>query len=112
MKNLLGTIIALLFAATSFAQITILGTVVDKQNKKLNNATVILRNGLREKTTLTNNVGVFQFKNIVLNENYKLIVQYVGMKTHEENFSATENKTFDIVLETLDYFLESLEIKA
>jgi len=68
MKNLLGTIIALLFAATSFAQITILGTVVDKQNKKLNNATVILRNGLREKTTLTNNVGVFQFNNVTQNK--------------------------------------------
>ena len=43
---------------------------------------------------------------------HKLIVQYVGMKTHEENFAATENKTFNIVLENLDYFLEPLEVKA
>jgi len=112
MKNLLGTIIAFLFAATSFAQITISGAVVDKQNKQLSNATVILRSGLKEKTTLTNNVGVFQFNNVSPNENYKLIVQYVGMRTYEENFSATENRTFNIVLETLDYFLEPLEIKA
>ncbi len=112
MKNLLGTIIAFLFAATSFAQITISGAVVDKQNKQLSNATVILRSGLKEKTTLTNNVGVFQFNNVTANENYKLIIQYVGMKTYEENFSATENKTFNVTLETLDYFLEPLEIKA
>src|SRR6476620_11176139 len=112
MKNLLGTIIAFLFAATSFAQITISGAVVDKQNKQLSNATVILRSGLKEKTTLTNNVGVFQFNNVSPNENYKLIVQYVGMRTYEGNFSAIENRTFNIVLETLDYFLEPLEIKA
>jgi iron complex outermembrane receptor protein len=112
MKNLLGTIAALLFAATTFAQITISGIVVDQQNKPLNNATVILRNGLKEKTTLANNAGVFQFANVAMNENYKLVIQYVGMKTYEENFSASENKTFDIVLQALDYFLEPLEIKA
>lgn len=112
MKNLLGTIMALLFAATTFSQITISGTVVNKQNKQLSNATVILRNGVKEKTTLTNNLGVFQFNNIAPNENYKLVVQYVGMKTYEENFSVTENKAFNIVLETLDYFLEPLEVKA
>lgn len=112
MKNLLGTITALFFAATTFAQVTISGNVVDKQNKQLSNATVILRNGLKEKTTLTNNAGVFQFNNVPANENYKLIVQFVGMKTYEENFAATENKTFNITLETLEYFLEPLEIKA
>src|SRR3954452_9846134 len=106
MKNLLRTITALLFAATSFAQITISGTVVGEQNKQLNNATVILRSGLKEKTILTNYAGVFQFNNVTQKENYKLIVQYVGMKTYEEIFSATENKTFSIVLQTLDYFLE------
>ena len=112
MKKLLGTIAALVIAATTFAQISVSGNVTDKQNKPLSNATVILRVGLKEKTTLTNNLGAFQFNNIAQNGNYKLIVQYVGMKTYEENFTPTENKTFNIVLQTLDYFLEPLEVKA
>lgn len=112
MKKLLGTIAATIIAATTFAQISISGTVTDKQNKPLSNATVILRAGLKEKTILTNGLGVFQFSNVVQNENYKLIVQYVGMKTYHENFSATENKKFKIVLQTFDYFLEPLEVKA
>ena len=56
--------------------------------------------------------GFFEFSNIESNTNAKLVVQYVGMKTHEENFAATENKSFNIVLENLDYFLEPLEVKA
>ena len=64
MKKLLGTIAALIIAATTFAQISISGTVTGKQNKPLSNATVILRVGLKEKTSLTNNSGVFQFSNI------------------------------------------------
>jgi iron complex outermembrane recepter protein len=113
MKKLLGTIAALILAAASLAQITITGKVVDKQKRPLGNASVTLRsNGKKEKALITNNQGLFAFSNIDSNTNNKLIVQYVGMKSDEENFVATENKTFNIVLENLDYFLEPLEVKA
>jgi len=113
MKKFLGTITAVLIAAVSFAQITISGKVVDKQNRPLQNASVKLRNdGKKEKAVITNDQGFFEFSNIDSNTNSKLIVQYVGMKTYEENFAATENKSFNIVLENLDYFLEPLEVKS
>ncbi|HEY6974925.1 MAG TPA: TonB-dependent receptor plug domain-containing protein [Chitinophagaceae bacterium] len=113
MKKLLGTIAILMITTASIAQITISGKVVDKQNQPLQNASVKLSTeGKKEKVIITNDQGFFKFSHIDTNTNAKLIIQYVGMKTYEENFSATENRTFNIVLQNLAYFLEPLEVKA
>src|SRR6476620_10347143 len=96
MKKFLGTFTALIIAAASFAQITITGKVVDKQNRPLQNASVKLHSeGKKEKAVITDEEGFFELSNIESNTNGKLVVQYVGMKTHEENFAATGNKSFN-----------------
>ena len=49
-----------MIAAASFAQITITGKVVDKQNRPLQNASVKLHSdGKKEKAVITNDRGLF-----------------------------------------------------
>lgn len=113
MKKLLGTTAAIILAVALHAQISISGTVTNKDNKPLEAATVSLKvNAQREKTVLTTKDGRFTFNNIAANADCRIVVQYVGMRLYEENFIASENKTFSIELENLDLLLEPLEIKA
>lgn len=113
MKKFLGTLAAFVLVVTTFAQINISGKVTSTANKPLEGATVTLRiNEKKEKTVLTNNAGAFEFTNIAGNTPYKLVVEYVGMQKQEESFTATENKTFDVVLADLAFLLEPLEVKA
>ncbi len=113
MKKLLGTTMAVLFTTIAFTQITVKGTVTNKQNQPLEGATVTLyRNAKKETTTLTNASGDFAFANIQTNSNCKVLVRYIGLKTLEQNFTANENSSLNFVLENSDFFLEPLEVKA
>lgn len=111
MKKILGTLAVLLIAAVTFAQTPITGTVTDEESKPLPGATVILKNGLREKTAFTDEAGSFRFDGVA-GEQYRLTVTYVGMKTFEESFILSGEQTFRVVMKRLDYFLEPLELKA
>ncbi|CAN5618833.1 TonB-dependent receptor [soil metagenome] len=113
MNKILGTLAALVLAVTTFAQINISGKVTDVANKPLDGSTVTLRiNDKKERSALTSNAGSFEFTNIANNAVCKLVVEYVGMQKKEENFTATENKTFNFVLSDLTFLLEPLEVKA
>ena len=113
MKKLLGTLAATIMAATTFAQISISGKVTNKQNKPLDGATVILRlNERKERTAVTGKSGDFEFTNVQLNATCKLSVTYVSMQTREESFTATESRSFNFVLNDLEFLLEPLEVKA
>ncbi|MEP6845169.1 MAG: TonB-dependent receptor plug domain-containing protein [Panacibacter sp.] len=113
MKKLLGTLAAFVLAVSTFAQVNISGKVNDKENKPLGGATVTLRiNGKKERSALTNNAGSFEFTNVTNNAVCKLIIQYVGLHTTEENFTAIESKTFNFILNDLAFLLEPLEVKA
>ena len=113
MKKLLGTLAAFVLAATTFAQVNISGKVTNKENKPLEGATVSLQiNGKKDRTALTSGIGDFEFTNVSSNAVCKLIIQFVGMQTAEENFTAAENKNFNFVLNELAYLLEPLEVKA
>ena len=113
MKKLLGTLAAFVLAATTFAQVNISGKVTSKENKPLEGATVSLQiNGKKDRTALTSGIGDFEFTNVSSNAVCKLIIQFVGMQTAEENFTAAENKNFNFVLNELAYLLEPLEVKA
>jgi iron complex outermembrane receptor protein len=113
MKKLLGTLAAFVLAVSTFAQINITGKVINKNNKSLEGATVSLHiNGKKERTSLTNSAGSFEFTDVNNNAVCKLTVQFVGMQTLEENFTATENKAFNFVLNDQAFLLEPLEVKA
>jgi len=113
MKKLLGTLAATIMAATTFAQISISGKVTNKQNKPLDGATVILRlNERKERIAVTGKSGDFEFTNVQLNATCKLSVTYVSMQTREESFTATESRSFNFVLNDLEFLLEPLEVKA
>ncbi|HRI22625.1 MAG TPA: TonB-dependent receptor, partial [Panacibacter sp.] len=113
MKKLLGTTMAVILAATAFAQISVTGKVADKQNKPLEGASVTLVVAAKkERTIATGKQGDFVFTGIGSNANCKSIIRFVGMKTMEQNFTATENRSFSFVLDNSDFFLEQLEVKA
>ena len=113
MKKLLGTTVAVILAATAFAQITITGKVTDKQNKPLEGASVTLQSDAKkERTAIIGKQGEFVFANIQTNASCKLIIRFVGMKTFEQDFTATENRSFNVSLNDADFFLEPLEVKA
>lgn len=113
MKKLLGTIMAVLITTFAFTQITVKGKVTNKQNQPLEGATVTLySNAKKETTTLTNASGDFVFANVQANSNCKILVRYIGLKTSEQNFTAVENNPFNFILESSDFFLEPLEVKA
>ncbi len=113
MKKLLGTTVAVILAATAFAQITITGKVTDKQNKPLEGASVTLQSDAKkERSAVTGKQGEFAFANIPTNANCKMIIRFIGMKTFEQDFTATENRSFNVSLNDADFFLEPLEVKA
>ena len=113
MKKLLGTIAAFVLAVTTFAQITVSGIVTDKNNKALQGVTVTLSiNGKKERTSVTNTGGAFEFTNVAANSTCKLVTQYVGLQAVTENFTALANRQFSIVMQELAYLLEPLEVKA
>ncbi len=113
MKKLLGTTLAVILAATAFAQITITGKVANKENKPLEGASVtLLVAAKKERTVETSKQGDFTFTGISPNANCKIIISFTGMKTVEQNFTAKESRAFNIILDNSDFFLEPLEVKA
>lgn len=112
MKKFLGTIAALFFAASVFAQVTISGVVVNTQNLPLQGATVYLTINNNTQTVQTGSLGSFSFTKIPANSNYILKIEYIGKKPYNQSFKADNDRVFNIVLQDADYFLEPLEIKA
>ena len=113
MKKLLGTITALMMLLPVLHRSTITGKVVTNKTGRCKTLRYKLHSdGKKEKAVSQMTRDFFNSLTLNPNTNAKLIVQYVGMKTHEENFTATGNKSFNIVLESLDYFFEPLEVKA
>ncbi len=113
MKKLLGTTMAVIIAATAFAQIRITGKVADKENKPLEGASVtLLVSSKNERNLTTDKQGGFVFNGISVNTNCKITIRFVGMKKIEQDFTATETRSFNFVLVASDFFLEPLEVKA
>jgi len=113
MRTFLATLLAMLIAVFTQAQVTIKGTVTTQLKQPLQGATVTLYvSGSKTGTAITDGNGYFQLGNITTNAACKITVQYIGKKTVEQNFTANENKTLAITLEDLAYLLEPLEIKA
>ncbi len=113
MKKLLGTCVFMLLVAGVFGQLSISAKVVNQQNQPLEGASVTLKTEQKkERSVLTDHEGFFLFSNIQPNSSCKLLVRYIGMKNFEQNFISTENRSINIALESSDYFLEPLEVKA
>ncbi|NNV55789.1 TonB-dependent receptor [Limnovirga soli] len=113
MKKLLGTMAAILMAATVFAQVTITGTVLNEQQQPLDGATVTLQvNGKKQNSIATGKDGHFEFTNILTGANCIVQVQYIGLAAKEQSFTATANTNFQLVLSASPFLLEPLEVKS
>lgn len=113
MKKTLGTIIFFVLASVAIAQSSVSGIVTDSEQKPLEGATVLLQlNEKKVATFISLSDGSFRFENLNPQNEYRLVVQFVGKKVFSENFNAGEKVSFQIALANLDYFLEPLEVKS
>jgi len=116
MKKFLGTLAAIILAATLHAQhnININGRVVDQFGKPLPGASIsVLANLLRPPAAQSNDSGYFSFKRVPGNGFISIL--YTGKITTTQRYAATQGQDsifLTIVVEDNTYFLEPLEIKS
>lgn len=112
MKKSILSAIFLLASLTSIAQISLEGTVKDKQGNFLELANVIAINtttNALDSYGITNSKGLFKL-NLKDNTSYKIQVSYVGMKTFEESITTSgQDLTRTFVLEE-DNTLDEVEL--
>src|SRR3954447_26114324 len=77
MKNLLGTITALLLAVVVHAQVTVKGTVKNNDEAPLPGATITITSGSRQLSTTSNANGLFTISNVPENTNAVVTATYV-----------------------------------
>ena len=113
MKKFLGTLFAFLLTFSVLSQVTVKGYVKDKSNRPLPQASVILQPAdAREKNTLTNEMGFFEFSPVPDGVVCRLVVKFVGMKSYETTFTASRGEVVNVEMQESDLFLNPLEIRA
>ncbi len=93
-KKVLGTITALLLAVIAHAQVTLKGTVTDKDSTPLAGVTVTANKARVKMTTLTNSTGEFTFNN-VLPGNITVAAEFVGKQMVSQQIAVADK---DIIL--------------
>lgn len=94
------------FSLTITAQMVIKGKVIDNTNTPLEGASVFLNN--TTVGTISNENGEFELK--ATEDDYTLVVYFMGFKTVQKQISVTENEFFTIQLEEDNELLNEVEI--
>ncbi len=89
------TIIFLMFAMQSFAQIRVTGSVSDQEGRAIPGVTVSLTKNYEVKGGITDVDGKF---NVVLTEkgNYDLELRFLGFKTYTQTLQIDENRVYEL----------------
>lgn len=112
MKNVLGTITALVFAVVVHAQVTVKGTVTNKNGIPLQGATLSLQSSNKKMIATTDAGGKFLFENLWAG-NAAFTVNYVGKQTVlRKVLIGTKEVTINFSLEDDSYTLEPLEVRS
>ena len=113
MKNLLGTITALLVAAIVHAQVTVKGTVKSNDNAPLQGATITIISNNQQLSTTSNANGLFTISNIPDNTNAVVTATYVNKQSASQNITiGIEDITVNFTLPDAAYTLEPLEVRS
>ena len=111
-KKVLGTITVLLLAVVAHAQVTVKGTVKNKENTPLPGATVTASEGHKKMSAVTNEAGEFSFPNLS-SGSLTLAVNYVGKTgTSQRLVVAGQDVTTAFVLDDDAAALEPLEVRS
>ncbi len=94
------------FSLTITGQLVIKGKVIDNTNTPLEGASVFLNN--TTVGTISNENGEFELK--ATEDNYTLVVYFMGFKTIQKQISIEENEFFTIQLEEDNELLNEVEI--
>ncbi len=112
MKNMLGTITALLLAVVVHAQVTVKGTVTNKDKMPLQGATVTTNANGKKTTVITNVNGEFSFANISASS-ISVTADYIGkIMASQKVLARTNDITLSFVLQDDNYALEPLEVRS
>ena len=110
LKNSLSTILLFSLFFVANAQNTFVGTITDESKIPVVNASVKLISASEMKGTLTDLIGVFEFKDLS-NQNYRLVVSSVGYEKYEQNIVVSDSKqNLVIKLQSNTTELQSVEI--
>ena len=112
MKKMLGTMTALILAVIVHAQVTVKGTVTNKDNKPLQGASIVATSSNKKMTAITNADGVFLFTNVVKGA-INISADYVGKQKASQRIIVGSNEV--VVVFSLDddaFSLEPLEVRS
>lgn len=110
MKKLSLTLICLLFTAFAYAQYIISGKVLDKENKPIEFATVLLKKGqLVIKKSHTDDFGNYKLSGIQAGD-YTLVSSHIHFSKREIPVSLTKDTSVDIQLVPLSNQLQEVTI--
>src|SRR3954469_478275 len=113
MKNLLGTITALLLTVVVHAQVTVKGTVKNNDEAPLPGATITITSGNRQLSTTSNANGLFTISNVPENTNAVVTATYVNKQSAAQNITiSSEDVTVNFTLPDAAYALEPLEVRS
>lgn len=108
MKKFLISVVALLVAATSFAQGTVSGTVKDAETGlPLEGASIFAQNTTRG--TLSDKEGAFSF--YLEKGGYEIVVSFTGYTSKTINLELTGDRTFNLLLEKGENALSEVIIR-
>ncbi|MEP6465595.1 MAG: TonB-dependent receptor plug domain-containing protein, partial [Parafilimonas sp.] len=110
MKKFLGTFSLLLIVFTVAAQNSLNGIVTDKSKQSLKGATIIISTKNFKLKTQTGEKGEFNFSNLHSNSLYKIMIEFVGMKSFDTSLQLEKDSSLNIVLNESSAYLEPLEI--
>ena len=110
MRTFFGTLTAILFTTTAFAQTTISGSVKDADQKPLPDATVVLHEkNAKDNMVITNANGSFIFRNIQINSKATITASFTGKQTFSVVVDGS-TANISIVLADDEAYLQPLEI--
>lgn len=115
MRQILGTLLAIIMAISANAQFSIKGTVRSK-GTPVPGVTITLRSAGHELVTVATDLsGSFEINNIRKSGAYEVTVSHVGYGVYLVPVSLTESSrtaTIDVQLQESTFFLEPLEVKS
>ena len=109
MKRLVWMLLMQCFAAYSYAQFTVTGTVKNESGEPLIGANLVLSGNY--KGTSTNEVGAFSFTKVKAG-NYTLQASFIGFEKQSIQFQLTGDQTQDVVLKSLNVLAEEVFVSA
>ncbi len=110
LKNLLSTLLLFSLCFAANAQSTLVGTITDETKIPIINASVKLISGSETKGTLTDSKGVFEFKDLPI-QNYRLIISSLGYEIYDQNISISDNKQNVVIkLQSKNTELQGVEV--